>query len=528
MFKNKNINIIIILFLVLVAVCVISLLFLGKSNSKSMIEGFESGKTNGNKASKNDFIDLDKLMMNKNTENFEEPPSSDNLSDIRTNITSIKNTLSSEFPDMSRFVQRSEILPGAICRVSNAVDKEAYVAKTEADKLSKCPVAQDFDISKYVLKSVAAQANACPACPTIDTSKYVLKSTLPPSQKCPDCKCPQVKVSAGLCQKCPPPPKCPEPKPCPVVECPPPKPCPPQKECPACPPKEECPPKICPPCPVVPKPTECPKCCDRDIVKILQKTVYLDANGNPIKTDSQMVNTPAPGSSLFNSAGYDANGYDKNGYDKNGFDRNGYNRGGYDKNGYDKNGFDSKGVNANGYDKNGNPAGMGGQGMGGQGMAGQGMGGQGMGGQGMGGQGMGGVDSMYGTGGTGGMFNLFNQGPTPTPTSLPAYTQPGFNPLSDLTGSADNKQESTCISGLITPSPTPSSTTCAPSTSTGGSLKEQTNAGITPYSTFAPTTEPPMHESYKCKANSFNSEFRQYGIYGVDGLNGGGMFNQVL
>ena len=482
MFKNKNINIIIILFLVLGALCVISILFLGKSNSKSMIEGFESGKTMGNKASKNDFIDLDKLMMNKNKENFEEPSTPD-LSDIRTNITSIKNTLSSEFPDMSRFVQRSEILPGAVCRVSNAVDKEAYVAKTEADNLSKCPVAQNFDISKYVLKSVASQANACPACPTIDTSKYVLKSTLPPSQKCPDCKCPQVKVSAGLCQKCPPPPKCPEPKPCPVVECPPPKPCPPQKECPACPPKEECPPKICPPCPVAPKPTECPKCCDRDIVKILEKTVYLDANGNPIKTDSKMVNTPAPGSSLFNAQGFDKDGYDKDGFDKNGFDRTGFNKAGYDKNGYDRNGFDSKGVNANGYDKNGNP-----------------------------------VSGLYGS----------NKMPTPTPTSLPTYTQPGFNPLSDLMGSPDNKQGATCNTGLITPSPTPSSTACAPSTSTGGSLTEQTSAGTTPYSTFAPSREKPMQESYKCKANAFNSEFKQFGIYGVDGLNGGGMFNQVL
>ena len=491
MLKNKNT--IIILFLVLVLICVISVLFLGKSDSKSMVEGFESGKINGSKTSRNDFIDLDKLIMEKNEEKFVGTPSPDNLNDIRSNINSIKSTLQSEFPDMSRFVQRSEILPGAVCRVSNAVDKESYVAKTEADKLSKCPVAQDFDISKYVLKSVASQANACPSCPTIDTSKYVLKSTLPPSQKCPDCKCPQVKVSAGLCQKCPPPPKCPEPKPCPVVECPPPKPCPPQKECPACPPKEECPPKICPPCPVVPKPTECPKCCDRDIVKILQKTVYLDANGNPIKTDSQMVNTPAPTSNLFNAQGFDKNGYDKNGYDKNGYDRNGFNKAGYNKEGYDRNGFDSKGVNANGYDRNGNPV------------------------------------SEYDRNGNpiGGSMGS-NRNPTPAPSSLPAYTQPEFDPLSDLTGSVDNRQETTPPSGLITPAPTTAPTMCMPSTSTGGRLSEQATAGTTPYSSFAPSTEKPMAESYKCKANAFNSEFRQFGIYGVDGLNGGGMFNQVL
>jgi hypothetical protein len=524
MLKNKNA--IIILFLVLVIICVVSVLFLGKSNSKSMIEGFESGKINGSRASKNDFIDLDKLMMDKK-ENFQETPNPNTLNDIRSNINSIKTTLQSEFPDMSRFVQRSEILPGAVCRVSNAVDKEAYVAKTQADKLYNCPVAQDFDISKYVLKSVAAQANSCPSCPTIDTSKYVLKSTIPPTQKCPDCKCPQVKVSAGLCQKCPPPPKCPEPKPCPVVECPPPKPCPPQKECPACPPKEECPPKICPPCPVIPKPTECPKCCDRDVVKILQKTVYLDANGNPIKTDSQMVNTPAPGSSLFNEQGFDKNGYDKNGYDKDGYDRNGLNKAGYNKDGYDRNGFDSRGVNANGYDRNGNPvagspvaSGIGMNNAPGSGI-------------------MGGIksmgdmsDSMYGNMESGvlGLFNLFGNGPTPSsyPTTLPTYTQPSFAPLSDESGAGDNKQGITAISGLITPAPTSTPTTYTPSTSTSGSLSEQATAGTTPYSTFAPSTESPMQQSYKCKANAFNSEFKQFGIYGVDGLNGGGMFNQVL
>ena len=67
----------------------------------------------------------------------------------------------------------------------------------------------------------------------IDYSKYVLKSSIPPPQKCPPCICPKVKVSAGLCKTCPPPPKCPAPAPCPTVNCPEPKACPPEKYCPA-------------------------------------------------------------------------------------------------------------------------------------------------------------------------------------------------------------------------------------------------------------------------------------------------------
>ena len=36
-----------------------------------------------------------------------------------------------------------------------------------------------------------------------DIKDYVLKTTIPPVQKCPSCVCPKVKVSAGMCKKCP-------------------------------------------------------------------------------------------------------------------------------------------------------------------------------------------------------------------------------------------------------------------------------------------------------------------------------------
>ena len=95
--------------------------------------------------------------------------------------------------------------------------------------------------------------------------EYVLKTSILPQRKCPDLICPKVKVSAGLCKKCPPPPKCPPckrcpkvecpvPEPCPLPKCPEPKPCPPQKYCPKPQPCPKCPPRgICPRCPT-------PKC----------------------------------------------------------------------------------------------------------------------------------------------------------------------------------------------------------------------------------------------------------------------------
>ena len=101
----------------------------------------------------------------------------------------------------------------------------------------------DFDINDYVRKT------HIPACPSVDLKDYVLKSTIPPIQKCPSCICPKVKVSAGMCKKCPEPKNnCPKPQPCGIEQC---------KEVIKCEPHQKkvaCP--ICPaprPCPIPPK-----------------------------------------------------------------------------------------------------------------------------------------------------------------------------------------------------------------------------------------------------------------------------------
>ncbi len=274
-FKNKNFNIVTVLIIIIVVISFLSIV-MQPNSSKAQVEGFK------------DLINLEKFS-----------PDDADIAAIKASLSDIQKNMTNGYPDMSKYAFKSEIPPTTTCRVTDAVDKDAYLPKTEVEKLSKCPVPMDYDPSRYILKSIAQQPQLCPECPTLDQSKYVLKSTLPPTQKCPDCKCPQVKVSAGLCQKCPPPPKCPEPKPCPVVECPPPKPCPPQQECPACPPKEACPPKICPPCPVPETPTLPP---GRANVVTIYRTVNVDQNGKVLNSSDSLTPpkdcassyTPAP------------------------------------------------------------------------------------------------------------------------------------------------------------------------------------------------------------------------------------------
>ena len=257
--SNKKIALLrIFIILVVIIVIVVAIIFITKNKRQS--EG---------------FVDADS----------EEFGSLADLDGIKSDISTIRQKLSNEFPDMSKYVQKRELPSSSVCRVASAVDKDAYISKTETEQLSKsCPVTKDYDPSKYILKSVAMQSQGVTSCPTLNPDQWVLKSTLPPAQQCAPCVAPKVKVSAGLCQKCPPPPACPPPKPCPIPECPKPQPCPPQKECPACPPKEPCPPKICPPCPAMPTPKVCPKCCDRDVIKVIKKVVYVDQNGKEIRS----------------------------------------------------------------------------------------------------------------------------------------------------------------------------------------------------------------------------------------------------
>lgn len=138
-----------------------------------------------------------------------------------------------------------------------------------------CPVGPDYNKSDYIKKSEIDFQAQCPKMP--DLKDYVLKTTIPPVQKCPSCVCPKVKVSAGMCKKCPVQKNnCPKPEPCGIEQCknvikcasnekhfscpkcPAPQPCPKpiQKVCPAfeipktnlkCPPPQPCPmPQPCP------------------------------------------------------------------------------------------------------------------------------------------------------------------------------------------------------------------------------------------------------------------------------------------
>jgi hypothetical protein len=132
-------------------------------------------------------------------------------------------------PDLSTYVKKTELGDSGKCIVSVADDRDKYISKTDVP-----PPGPRIDLSQYVKKSSIPPAPVCPPTPTIDLSAYVKKSTLPPTEKCPPCIAPKVKVSAGLCRECPPPPPCPAPAPCPSCNCPPPAPCPAQKECTKC------------------------------------------------------------------------------------------------------------------------------------------------------------------------------------------------------------------------------------------------------------------------------------------------------
>lgn len=131
-------------------------------------------------------------------------------------------------PDLSKYVLKSELGPDeGKCVVAKAEDRDKYISKSDIPEPGP-----KIDLSQYVKKSSIPPEKVCPPQKEIDYSQYVLKSSLPPPQKCPACVCPKVKVQAGLCRKCPPPPKCPPPQPCADVKCPEPKPCPARERCP--------------------------------------------------------------------------------------------------------------------------------------------------------------------------------------------------------------------------------------------------------------------------------------------------------
>ena len=133
---------------------------------------------------------------------------------------------SNQTTDLSKYVLKSRIEPQKQDQlVEDAKDKDQYIHK------NSIPYQPKLDLDKYVLKSSIPPEKKCLPQKDIDYSKYVLKSSIPPVQKCPPCVCPEVKVSAGLCKKNPPPPKCPAPERCPAPPtCPEMKPCPANKE----------------------------------------------------------------------------------------------------------------------------------------------------------------------------------------------------------------------------------------------------------------------------------------------------------
>jgi len=189
------------------------------------------------------------LMHPQTTENFSDEIIPSSVNDPV--ISAIQNSLSNESPeqlkstiqalqqrlidygyapDLNKYVRKTELGVGdGKCTVNSAEDRDKYVSKTDVP-----PPGPRIDLSQYVKKSAIPPAPVCPPTPTVDLSAYVKKSTLPPTEKCPPCISPKVKVSAGLCRECPPPPPCPAPQPCPSCNCPPPAPCPPQKECTKC------------------------------------------------------------------------------------------------------------------------------------------------------------------------------------------------------------------------------------------------------------------------------------------------------
>lgn len=179
------------------------------------------------------------MLMDKNQENFdpvidaiESQIQNEDPDQLKKTITTLQQRLIDYgyAPDLKNYVRKTELDPNSgKCLVSNAQDRDKYISKTDVP-----PPGPRIDLSQYVKKSSIPPEKVCPSTPTVDLSAYVKKSTLPPNEKCPPCISPKVKVSAGLCRECPPPPPCPAPAPCPACNCPPPAPCPSQKECKKC------------------------------------------------------------------------------------------------------------------------------------------------------------------------------------------------------------------------------------------------------------------------------------------------------
>ena len=197
-----------------------------------------------------------------------------------------------------------------------------YVRKTDIERAARasareyCPVGPDYNPSDFVKKTEIDFQKQCPKMP--DLKDYVLKSTIPPVQKCPSCVCPKVKVTAGMCKKCPEPKNnCPKPQPCGFEQCKDVIKCGPGDKpysCPKCPAPKPCPepiekvcpalelPKLdfkCPPPKPCPMPGPCPnsegRCPEADPAKCRYygvKDVVRDKNVDEIVNELMESNDP--------------------------------------------------------------------------------------------------------------------------------------------------------------------------------------------------------------------------------------------
>jgi hypothetical protein len=171
------------------------------------------------------------IVINKNNlislpithEGFQDTPGMDK---IQADVSQMSEAeLKSTLEAMKARLTKYGLLPGD---VEPQIDRSQWVPKSNIP-----PAGPRIDMSQYVKKSSIPPEKVCPPQKEIDYSEYVKKSTLPPTQKCPPCISPKVKVSAGLCKKCPPCPSCPPPQRCPELQCPEPAPVP-KVECPKC------------------------------------------------------------------------------------------------------------------------------------------------------------------------------------------------------------------------------------------------------------------------------------------------------
>jgi hypothetical protein len=198
--------------------------------SRNNKEGFEGENINMGQNIEDEVL---QQYMNNSLDDLSEEEKKRKIATLRAKMAKFGLYPSAGNPDLSKYVLKTQLDAGnEQCTVATADDRDKYTLKSAIPE-PKCP---GVDLGKYVLKTSVQPDKICPPPKEIDYSRYVLKSTIPPAQKCPPCICPKVKVSAGLCKSCPPPPKakCPEVKPCPQASCPEPRPCPVQEPAEKC------------------------------------------------------------------------------------------------------------------------------------------------------------------------------------------------------------------------------------------------------------------------------------------------------